>query len=320
MKELMYLQAINEAIDEEMNKDEKVFVIGEDVQAATFGITRGLVQKYGPDRIIDTPISETAIAGAAVGAAMTGFRPIADLYFADFMFVAGDEIFNKAAKWRFIHGGSQSLPMVIMAAMGGYTMNGAEHSQSPEAYFMHTPGLKVVVPSTPYDAKGLMKTAIRDNNPVIYLFHKTLLGMQGEVPEEEYTIPFGVADIKREGTDVTVVATSRMVHLSMGVAEEMKDKVSIEVIDPRTLEPLDIGTILESVKKTGRCVIVDEDTSRCGPAAEIAMQIMEQAFDYLDAPIQRVCALNYPIPGGYMESFVLPQPQGVVAAIETVMG
>lgn len=320
MQELMYLQAINQAIDEEMDRDKKVFVIGEDVQAATFGITRGLVQKYGPERIIDTPISETAITGAAVGAAMTGYRPIADLYFADFMFVAGDEIFNKAAKWRFIHGGTQSLPMVIMAAMGGYTKNGAEHSQSPEAYFMHTPGLKVVLPSTPYDAKGLMKTAIRDNNPVIYLFHKTLLGFKGEVPDEDYTIPFGKADIKREGTDVTVVATSRMVHFSLAVAEEMKDKVSLEVIDPRTLEPFDLDTILQSVKKTGRVIIVDEDTSRCGPASEIAMQIMEASFDDLDAPIQRVATKNYPIPGGYLEDFVLPQPKDIVDAVNKVIG
>lgn len=319
MAEIIYLQAINQAISEEMNRDERVFVIGEDVQAATFGITRNLVQKYGPERVIDTPISETAIAGAAVGAAMTGYRPIADLYFADFMYVAGDEIFNKAAKWRFIHRGSQTLPLVIMAAMGGYTKNGAEHSQSPEAYYMHTPGLKLVVPSTPYDAKGLMKTAIRDNNPVIYFFHKILLGLKGEVPDEEYTIPFGQADIKREGTDVTVVATSRMVHFSLAVAKELEDRVSVEVIDPMTLEPLDIDTIVESVKKTGRAVIVDEDTSRCGVASEIAMQIMENAFDYLDAPIKRVAALNYPIPGGYLEDYVLPQPQDIVKAIEAVM-
>jgi len=320
MPEIMYLQAINQAIDEEMARDEKVFVIGEDVQAATFGITRKLVDKYGPERLIDTPISETAIAGSAVGSAMTGFRPIADLYFADFMWVAGDEIFNKAAKWRFIHHGNQTLPMVIMAAMGGYTRNGAEHSQSPEAYFMHTPGLKVVVPSTPYDAKGLMKTAIRDNNPVIFLFHKTLLGLRGEVPEEEYLIPFGKADIKQEGTDLTVVATSRMVHLVQGVAKEMADKVSIEIIDPRTLEPLDIDTIVESVKKTGRLIVVDEDTSRCGVAAEIGFQVMEKAFDFLDAPVQRVATKNYPIPGGYLEDAVLPQPKDVSDAIEAVMG
>ena len=319
MPEIMYLQAINQAIDEEMARDERVFVIGEDVQAATFGITRKLVDKYGPERLIDTPISETAIAGAAVGSAMTGFRPIADLYFADFMWVAGDEIFNKAAKWRFIHHGTQTLPMVIMAAMGGYTKNGAEHSQSPEAYFMHTPGLKVVVPSTPYDAKGLMKTAIRDNNPVIFLFHKTLLGLKGEVPEEEYLVPFGKADIKQKGTDITIVATSRMVHLVQGVANEMKDKVSIEIIDPRTLEPLDIGTIVESVKKTGRVIVVDEDTSRCGVAAEIGFQVMEQAFDYLDAPVQRVATKDYPIPGGYLEDAVLPQPKDVIDAIEAAM-
>ena len=320
MKELIYLQAINEAIREEMSRDEKVFVIGEDVQASTFGVTRKLVQDFGPERIIDTPISETAIAGAAVGSAMTGYRPIADLYFADFMFVCADEIINKAAKWRFISGGTQKLPMVIMAAIGGYNKNGAEHSQSPEAYYMHTPGLKLIVPSTPYDAKGLMKTAIRDDNPVIFFFHKMLLGLKGELPEEEYTIPLGQADVKKEGTDVTIVATSYMVHMSLKVAAELESKASIEVIDPRTLEPLDIDTIVESVKKTGRVVIVDEDIKRCGVASEIGMQIMENAFDYLDAPIQRVATANYPIPGGHMESYVLPQEADIVKAVETVIG
>jgi acetoin:2,6-dichlorophenolindophenol oxidoreductase subunit beta len=209
---------------------------------------------------------------------------------------------------------------VIMAAMGGGMKLGSEHSMCPEAFIMHTPGLKLAVPSTPYDAKGLLKTAIRDNNPVVFLYNKGLLGLPGEIPEEEYLIPFGKADIKREGTDVTVVAISRMVHLSLEVAEKIKDRVSVEVVDPRTLEPLDIDTIVESVKKTGRCVIVDEDSKRCGVTSEILAQIMDQAFDYLDAPIQRVAAADMPIAAGFLEEYVLPQPRDIEAAIDKVMG
>jgi len=320
MKEIRYVQAINEALSEELERDEKVFIIGEDVQMSVFGAERGLVDKFGPERIMDTPISETAIAGSAVGAAMTGWRPVADMYFADFMYVAADEIMAKAAKWRFISGGTQQLPIVFMATIGGYKRAGAEHSQTPEGYYMHTPGLKLVVPSTPYDAKGLMKSAIRDNNPVVYFYHSGLLGLPGEIPEEEYLVPLGQADIKREGTDVTVVAIGMMVHMANRVAEELKDKISVEIVDPRSLEPLDIDTIVESVKKTGRVVIVDEDVARCGPSAEIGIQIVENAFDYLDAPIQRVACKNYPIPGGYLEDAVLPQPDWIKTAIETVVG
>jgi len=320
MREIMYLQAINEALEEEMRRDETVFVIGEDVQAGTFMTTSGLVQKFGPDRVMDTPLSETAVAGACVGAAMAGYRPIADFMFADFMYVCADEVLLKAAKWRFIHGGEVTIPLVFLAAIGGYSKTGPEHSQCPESIIMHTPGLKLALPSTPYDAKGLMKTAIRDNNPVVFFYHKQLLGSTGEVPEEEYTIPLGVADIKREGKDVTVVATSYMVKLALDVANELEGRVSVEVVDPRTLEPLDIETILASVKKTGRVVIVDEDTKRCGVSTEIGMQIMENVFDYLDAPIRRVGAANLPIAGAYMEQYVLPQPKDIVAAIEAVMG
>ncbi len=320
MRQLPYLQAINEALGEEMERDEKVFIIGENVQQATFFVTTGLVERFGPERVMDTPLAETAVAGAAVGSAMAGYRPVADMMFADFMWIAGDEILMKAAKWHFTHGGKVTLPLVFMAAIGGGFKLGAEHSQSPESVVMHTPGLKLVVPSTPYDAKGLMKTAIRDNNPVIYFYHKGLLGVQGDVPEEEYTVPFGEADIKREGNDVTVVATGLMVQHALGVANELEGKVSVEVIDPRTLEPLDIDTIISSVKKTGRVVIADEDTKRCGVTAEIGMQIMEMGFDYLDSPIKRVAAHNCPIPGGFLEEHVIPQPKDIKAAIEAVMG
>jgi pyruvate dehydrogenase E1 component beta subunit len=320
MREIPYLVAINEALAEEMTRDDKVFIIGEDVQAGTFMTTTGLVQRFGPDRVIDTPLSENAVAGACIGAAMAGYRPIADFMFADFMWCCADEVFLKAAKWRFIHGGKVNLPLVFLAAIGGGARTGPEHSQCPESVVLHNPGLKLAVPSTPYDAKGLLKTAIRDNNPVVFFYHKRLLGARGEVPEEEYAIPFGVADVKREGKDVTVVATAAMVQLALGVADELEGSVSVEVVDPRTLEPLDIDTIVNSVRKTGRVVVVDEDTTRCGVGAEIGMQIMENAFDSLDAPIQRVGAANLPIAGGYMEQYVLPQPKDIRAAVEAVMG
>jgi len=319
MRQIMMMQAFNEALREEMRRDEAVFVLGEGVQGGAFLVTGGLVQEFGTDRVMDTPLSETAIAGAAVGAAMAGYRPFADLQFADFIFICGDEIFNKAAKWRFIHGGKMKLPLVFFAAIGGYGGFGSEHSQCPESIVMHTPGLKLVLPSTPYDGKGLLKTAIRDDNPVVFFSHKLLLAAMGDVPEEEYTIPFGVADVKKEGKDVTVVATSYQVHVALQVANELEGRFSVEVIDPRTLEPLDIDTIVKSVEKTGRVVIVDEDTKRCGITAEIATQIMESAFNSLRAPIQRVAAANYPIPAGFLEQYVLPQAKDIVTAIETVM-
>ena len=320
MHTIPYLTAINEALAEEMERDESVFILGEDVQQGTFFITTGLLQRFGPERVMDTPLSETAVAGAGVGAAMAGYRPVADFMFADFMYIAGNEIINNAAKWHFIHAGQVRLPIVMLGCMGGGFRLGPEHSQSPEAYLMHVPGLKLAVPSTPYDAKGLLKAAIRDNNPVVYFYHKGLLGVQGDIPDEDYVVPLGVADVKREGTDVTVVAVSLMVQHALAVAAELEGRVSVEVVDPRTLEPLDIDTIVKSVQKTGHVVIVDEDTRRCGPAAEIGMQIVENAFDALDAPIERVAAANMPLAAGYMEQYILPQPADIVAAIDRVLG
>lgn len=319
MREISYINAMNEALHEEMERDEMVFIIGENVQSHLFLLTDKLTDKFGPERVMDSTLAETAISGATVGSSMLGYRPICDYTFADFMFVAGDEIFLKAAKWRFMHGGKMTLPLVLLASEGAGMHLGPEHSQSPHAYFMHTPGLKLVVPSTPYDAKGLLKTAIRDNNPVVFLYHKGFLGVTGEVPEEEYTIPFGKADIKKKGSDVTVVATSFMVPHAMTAARELEGKISVEVIDPRTLEPLDSNTIVESVKKTGRAVVVDEDTKRCGVTSEIAIQIVENAFDYLEAPIQRVATMDMPIPGSIAEEKAVPQPSNIKAAIETVM-
>jgi len=316
MKQITYMQALREAFIEEMERDDTVFIIGESVQAGSYDITSGIVQKFGPERVMDTPIAEAGIAGAAVGAATAGYRPIADMMFADFMLIAGDEIFLKAAQWRFLHGGKVNVPVVFFAAVGAGEALANEHSQVPSAYMLHSAGLKLVQPSTPYDAKGLMKTAIRDDNPVVFFWHKMLMVDKGEVPEEDYTIPFGVADIKREGSDITVVATAYMVNQALKVAQELESHISVEVIDPRTLEPLDLGTILTSVEKTGHLVIVDEDTERCGFAGELCAQVVEKGFDLLDAPIKRVAAKNLPIPGGYMEQFVIPQPEWIKQAIE----
>lgn len=317
MREVKYIQAIREALVEEMERDEKVFMLGENIRGHAFDHTKGLVGELGEDRILDTPLSETAITGAAIGSALLGYRPIVDFMFADFMYPAYTEILIESAQWRTIHGGGKTqLPLVYLAAAGGYQMNANEHSRIQTSLFLHHPGLKVVVPSTAADAKGLLKTAIRDNNPVIYLWHKMLMVEPGEVPDGDYAIPFGVADIKREGSDVTVVATGYMVQLALQAAQEVESSISVEVIDPRTLEPLDFDTIIQSVEKTGHLVIVDEDTERCGFAGELCAQVIEKGFDLLDAPIGRVCARNMPIPGGHMEQYVLPNPEWIKKAIE----
>ncbi|MBI5445271.1 MAG: hypothetical protein HY900_29175 [Deltaproteobacteria bacterium] len=319
MREISYAQAINEALAEEMARDEKVFLLGESIRAGGFGLTSGLVQVFGPERVLDTPICETAIAGAGVGASMAGYRPVIDLLFADFLHIAGDEVLLKAGQWRFVHGGRVQLPVVFFAGVGGGMQLGSEHSQTPASLVLRSPGLKLALPSDPHDAKGLLKTAIRDDNPVCFFWHKALLKMTGPVPDGEYTVPFGVACVRREGTDVTVVGASNMVNLALAVAEELKDRVSVEVIDPRTLEPLDLETICASVRKTGRLVVVDEDRKRCGFAAELAAQVMEREFHSLDAPVQRVAAENLPIAGGHMEAHVLPQPEQIRRAIEAVL-
>jgi pyruvate/2-oxoglutarate/acetoin dehydrogenase E1 component len=325
MKEITMREAIREGLREEMARDDKVFIMGEGVfsNRGTFGVVGDLSQQFGPNRLIDTPLSEAAIAGAAVGAALGGYRPIPEIMFADFLFICMDEVAQKMAKWRYGHGaqGGMKLPIVLRTSIGGGFGLGIEHSATPLAYFMHTPGLKLVVPSTPYDAKGLIKTAIRDDNPVIYFEHKAALRLSGPVSEEEYTVPFGVADVKREGKDITVVALAMMVHHALRVADELATEgIDLEVIDPRTLEPLDIDTIVASAKKTGRVVLVDEDTERCGSMAEIATQIMERAFGDLKGPIKRVCAANVPIPvSPPLEKAVLPQPEWIVKAARDVM-
>jgi pyruvate/2-oxoglutarate/acetoin dehydrogenase E1 component len=320
-----YAEALNEALREEMRRDESVFVFGEDVAVwgggGIFGVTKGLVEEFGPERVRDTPISEEAIVGVAVGAAATGTRPVAEIMYADFMGLAMEPLNNQAAKMRYMFGGKISMPMVVRAQQGGGRGNAAQHSQSLEAWFAHLPGLRVCVPSTPYDAKGLLKTAIRMDDPVVFLEHKVLYFTKGPVPEEEYTIPLGVADVKREGSDATVVGIQVLVNYALEAAEELEsDGVSLEVIDPRTVSPLDIDAIVNSVKKTGRLVIAHQAYEQGGIGAEIAARVQEEAFDYLDAPIQRVAGKNVPVPyNEALERAALPGKEDVVEAVRRVI-
>jgi acetoin:2,6-dichlorophenolindophenol oxidoreductase subunit beta len=320
-RELTYSEALNEGLREEMQRDPMVFVMGEDVAVwgggGIFGVTKTLLEEFGIDRVRDTPISEEAIVGLAVGAAATGCRPVAEIMYADFTTMAMDPIVNQAAKMRYMFGGKARVPLVIRAQEGAGRGNAAQHSQSLEAWFAHIPGLKVVTPATPYDAKGLLKTAIRDDNPVIFLEHKALYFTKGHVPEEEYLIPLGEADVKRVGTDVTVVGVHTMVLKALEAAADLEaEGVNVEVIDPRSIFPLDIDTIVESVKKTGRLVIAHEAYQRGGIGAEIAIQVMERAFDYLDAPIERVAGANCPVPyAANLERLAIPAKEEVVEAV-----
>ncbi len=321
MPEMRMAQAINNALVSEMKADPNVFIMGEDVTIGVFRITSGLVDQFGDKRVRDTPITESAIIGSAVGAAACGLRPVVEIMFVDFIGVAIDQLFNQAAKMKYMFGGKIKLPLVVRTTFGAGFASAAQHSQSLESWFMHIPGLKVAIPSTPYDAKGLLISAIRDDNPVVFLECKTIYGVAGEVPEESYTIPFGQADIKREGTDVTVVATARMVHQSLAVAQKLEaEGISLEIVDPRTLSPLDEETILESVRKTNRLVIVHEEVKFAGSGAEIAAMVAEKAFDHLDAPIIRVGAPFTPVPfSPALEKEFVPDEEKIIAAIKTVM-
>jgi pyruvate dehydrogenase E1 component beta subunit len=322
VREILYVEALREALREEMLRDPTVFVMGEDIIAwgGAWGVLKGLAEEFGEKRVRDTPISEAAFIGAGIGAAMTGLKPIIEMNFADFLFVAMDQIVNQAAKLRFMTGGQARLPMVIRAAVGAGLSTGPHHSQSPEAIFMHVAGLKVALPSTPYDAKGLFKSAVRDGNPVLFLEHKVLYRMKGHVPEEEYTVPFGVADIKRKGEDITIVATSLMVHKALAAAEKLEnERIRTEVVDPRTLVPLDKQTILNSVKKTSRLLIVEEDCKTCGVGAEIAAIVAEEALDYLDAPIKRVAALDSSVPfSPALESRFIPDENSIIKSVREI--
>ena len=323
MATITYREAVVRALDEEMARDENVIFFGEDVGRAggVFKVTPGLWEKYGNDRVRDTPISEAAIVGAGIGAAITGMRPIIELMFADFAAVTLDQIVNQAAKLRYMSGGQITIPLTIRAAQGGGAGFASQHSQCCETWFMNAPGLKVVVPSTPADVLGLLKTAIRDNNPVVFLEHKFQYAEKGDVPDGEHLVPFGVANIVREGTDVTLVAVQRMVGVAMKAAQELeREGISCEIIDPRTLVPLDIATIIESVKKTGRLVTVEEAVHAGGWGAEVATQVSDEAIWYLESPIVRVTLKSGLIPfSGPLEDYAIPGKDDVVAAVRRVM-
>lgn len=324
MREIEYREAIREAVIEEMNREPKVFLIGEDIgkYGGAFRAYKGLLDIYGPERVINTPISEATIIGSGIGAAVTGFRPVAELMFIDFTGLAMDQIVNQAAKIRYMTGDNLRCPLVIRTQGGAGRGVAAQHSQSLEAWFYHVPGLKVVMPSTAYDVKGLLKTSIRDDNVVVFIEHKMIYLNKGPVPEEEYTIPFGVADIKREGKDVTIFAYSNMVFKSLEAAKELElEGISCEVFDPRTLVPLDMEALLKSVKKTNHLVVVTEACERGSVASDISAKVTSQAFDWLDAPVKIVAGLNTPIPyNSILEQASIPHKADIVKAVKEVLG
>jgi len=326
MRELTFGEAINEALKEEMARDERVYLIGEDIRigygGGAFGVSKGLLAQFGPDRVIDTPISESAIAGTSVGAALWGMRPVAEIMFADFLALAMDHIANSAAKMRFAYAGGATVPVVFRMAFGAGVGAAMHHSQSTEAWITNVPGLKVVMPSTPADAKGLLKSSIRDDNPVVFLEHKLLYSrLKGPVPEGEFLIPLGKSDVKRAGEDLTIIATGAMVQQALAAAETLeKEGVKAEVVDPRTLVPLDREGILESVKKTGKVVIVHEAPTFGGFGGEIAAMIAEEGFYTLDAPIKRVGAPFTPVPAHpLLEQFYLPNAEKIVKAAKEIL-
>ena len=328
-----FRQALNEALHLEMSRDKNVIIFGEDVCGGTggtgekdawggaFGVTKGLLSEFGPDRIMDTPITESAFVGAAVGAAMTGLRPVTEIMFVDFLGVCFDQIFNQAAKVRYMFGGKADMPMVLRASYGAGASSASQHSQALYPIFTHIPGLKVVVPSNPYDAKGLLINAIRDEDPVIFLEHKMLYDFSGEVPDEAYTVPFGEAGIIREGKDVTLISLGKMVNVCQEAADELaKENVAASILDLRTISPLDEETILEFTEETGRVVVVDEAYPRCGVAADVSSIIVEKAFSDLKAPIKKVTPPHSPVPyAPNLEQAFLPSSQKVIDAVKEVI-
>ena len=320
MRIVTYREAINEALREEMERDDKVFLLGEDVGAfgGAFAVTKGLYEKFGPKRIIDMPISESVIIGSALGCALTGLRPVAEIMFIDFTCVCMDQIVNQVAKIRYKLGGQVKVPLVIRTQGGAGKSYAAQHSQSLESWFVHTPGIKVVMPSTPYDTKGLLKSCIREDNPIMFIEHKLLYNTKGEIPNGDYTIPIGKADIKREGNDVTIATYSKMVLFALEAANILeKEGISVEVIDLRTLSPLDMDVISDSVKKTGRLLTVEEGNKSLGVGAEIVSRVLEKAFDYLDAPPRRLASRDVPIPfNRNLEGAVLPDIQKIIFEIK----
>jgi len=323
-RQITFGEAIREALAEELRRDPDVFIIGEDVAEAgtPFKVLTGLVDEFGPERIIDSPISEAGITGIAVGAAMTDMRPVVDIMFGDFIPLVMEQLVNQAAKIHYMSGGKFQVPLVLRTTLGATRRSAAQHSQSLHALLSHIPGLKVAIPSTPYDAKGLLKTAIRDNNPVAFFEDKLMYQFKGPVPEEEYTIPFGVADVKREGSDITIVATSSMVHVVLEAAELLDEVgISAEVIDPRTTFPLDKETIISSTKKTSRAIVVDEGYERYGVTGEIASTIADGAFYYLDAPVKRLGAMDVPVPfSPVLEDITVPTSETVTGLAKVLCG
>lgn len=323
-RQITFGEAIREALAEELRRDPDVFIIGEDVAEAgtPFKVLVGLVDEFGPERIIDSPISEAGITGIAVGAAMTDMRPVVDIMFGDFIPLVMEQLVNQAAKIHYMSGGKFQVPLVLRTTLGATRRSAAQHSQSLHALLSHIPGLKVAIPSTPYDAKGLLKTAIRDNNPVAFFEDKLMYQFKGPVPEEEYTIPFGVADVKREGSDITIVATSSMVHVVLEAAELLDEVgISAEVIDPRTTFPLDKETIISSTKKTSRAIVVDEGYERYGVTGEIASTIADGAFYYLDAPVKRLGAMDVPVPfSPVLEDITVPTSETVTGLAKVLCG
>jgi pyruvate dehydrogenase E1 component beta subunit len=320
---ITYREAISQALREELERDESVFLLGEEIGAygGSYAVTKGFLEKFGERRVKDTPISESVIVGAAIGAAMGGLRPVAEIMTINFSLLAMDQIVNNAAKIKYMSGGQVSVPMVVRTVSGGGFRLGAQHSQSLEGWFAHVPGLKVANPATPFDAKGLLKSAIRDDNPVMFIEHSLLYGTKGEVPEGDYTIPFGVADIKRQGTDATIVAYSRMVHLALGAAIILAQKgIEVEVVDLRTLRPLDTETVVNSVEKTNRAIVVEESCKTGGFGGEVISRIQEEAFDHLDGPVEWVAGAEAPMPYAKgLERAAVPTELGVVEVVERLV-
>jgi pyruvate dehydrogenase E1 component beta subunit len=323
MRTLSYGEALNEALQEEMQRDESVYVAGEDVGefGGSFRVTKGLLERFGAKRVKDTPVSETAIIGTAVGAAATGLRPVVEIMFIDFIGVCMDQVINQMAKMRYMFGGKAKLPIVLRTAAGAGFRSAAQHSQSLEAWFTHIPGLKVVMPSTPYDAKGLLKSAIRDDNPVVFIEGKRLYTSRGEVPDEEYLVPLGSADLKREGDHVTVATWSSMVPVALSAAQKLSEEgIELDVVDIRTLKPLDVPSILSSVEKTGRLIVLHEACLTNGFGAEIAATVMEEGFYSLDAPVKRVAAPDIPVPYSTdMEKFFIPGENDLIDAVRELL-
>ena len=317
-REIRLYEAIREALTEEMQRDDSVFLLGESIRGGTWPYTNGLVEKFGELRVMDTPLAETGLAGTALGAAQEGMRPIVDFMYAGFSYQAGSEVMLQIPQYHFLHGSQRGLPLTFMGTCGAGLRTAHEHAIVPHGTLMHHPGIKVCMPSTPYDAKGLLKAAIRDNNPVFFLWHTGLLTKRGHVPVEDFVVPLGQADVKREGSDVTVLTSGLQVHNALQVADGLHGTISVEVVDARSYEPFDLPCLLSSIEKTTRLVVVDEGFERGGFAAEVCALMMEHGYDLLDAPVERVCHPNIPIPGGYIDAYTMPTLERIEAAVRSV--